>query len=275
MSKKVSIAQRVAQATEDYKNTLVAATEYSGNKEPQARIYSASSLGSDTLQSYLSWKYGRSEKGSFNASTIGSIYQIGCDAICDAATEAEFINSDITKISEVKYVSKHRMKYELPNGWIISGETDQIDIKNEVIFDNKVISGSAYKEIIKNSPDHDYNLQQAVYQFLLEKTKNSRFEAVLAIVNKGGAQIRNDIFTLLHLNTHPSDIIEAALIAETDALQYYIDNDAIPPICDIFKYGKTKDIPNRCALYCSHNHHCPYYSEHKKEKDIFTKLSLV
>ena len=268
MSKELTPRQRASKASEDYTNVLLNSTEYSGNKEPQAKIYSASSLGSDTLQSYLSWKYGRSEKLSFQANTIGTIYQLGCDVAFNS-------NIDLVDNETPRYTSAYRMTYELPNGWIISGETDQIDKKYKVIFDNKVISSYAYKEIMKNSPDHDYNLQQAVYQFLLEKNTGSRYEAVLSIVNKGGAAIRNDIYTTLHLDTHTADIIEAALIAETDTLQYYIDNDAIPPQCNTLKYGKTKDISNRCALYCSHNHHCPYYSDYKKEKDIVSKLSMI
>lgn len=271
MTKKLTTQERIVKATEDYTNELVKSTTYSGNTEPQAKIFSASSLGAEVLQTYLSWKYGRTDQLSFQANTIGSIYQTGCDNIFDNNNEIVILDD----IEQPRYKSKHRMTYLLPNGWTISGETDQIDFKYQVIFDNKVISSSAYKEIIKNSPDHDYNLQQAVYQFLLEKTSGKHFEAMLSIVNKGGAAIRNDIYTVLHLNTHASDIIEHALIAETDALQYYIDNNINPPQCDIFKYGKTKDIPNRCALYCSHNHHCPYYSEHKKEKDIMSKLSMI
>ena len=261
-------AQRAQQAAEDYTNLLINTTQYSGNSKANTKVFSVSSLGGEPLQNYLSWKYGRTEKKVYGANTHGSIYQLGCDTAVNKNTEivGQFDNA------HPRYESAVRITRELPNGWTVSGEMDHLDHKLKVIIDNKVVSGSAYKEIMKNSPDHSYNLQQAGYQWLLEP-QYGHYEAILSIVNKGGAAVRNDIYTTLHLNTHPTDMIEAAFIAETDVLQFYIDNDIPPPQCDIFKYGKTKDIPNRCALYCDHNHHCPHYSPYKKEKDIISRLS--
>lgn len=268
-------SQRAQQAAEDFTNLLVNATQYSGNTEPQQRVFSVSSLGGEPLQNYLTWKYGKTNKKVYGANTHGSIYQLGADLAVNKFndtndTEPDVILQDGSIVS--RYQSALRIRRELPNGWIVSGEMDHLDHKLKVIIDNKVVSGSAYKEIMKNSPDHSYNLQQAGYQWLLEP-QYGHYEAILSIINKGGAAVRNDIYTTLHLNTHPIDIVEAAFIAETDVLQFYIDNDITPPQCDIFKYGKTKDVPNRCALYCDHNHHCPHYSPYKRERDIIANLS--
>lgn len=254
--------QRAQQAAEDYTKLLINASSYSGESRAQQKVFSVSSLGGEPLQNYLTWKYGKTEKGKYGANTTGSIYQLGCDLATSKHEETD------------RYDSAVRIKRTLPNGWTVSGEMDQLDHKLKVIIDNKVVSGSAFKEIMQNSPDHAYNLQQGGYKWLLHPT-HGEYEAILSIVNKGGAAIRNDIYATLHLNTHSIEDIEAAFIAETDVLQYYIDNDAVPPQCDIFKYGKTKDIPNRCALYCDHNHHCPYYSPYKKEKDLVSALSMV
>ena len=265
---------RAQQAAEDYTNLLITTTQYSGNSKANTKIFSVSSLGGEPLQNYLSWKYGRTDKKAYGANTHGSIYQLGCDAAVNSfnlSAEGSLITDDNNNLI-TRYQSALRLTRELPNGWIISGEMDHLDHKLKVIIDNKVVSGSAYKEIMLNSPDHSYNLQQAGYQWLLEP-HYGKYEAILSIVNKGGAAARNDIYTTLHLNTHPTDMIEAAFIAETDALQFYIDNDIPPQQCDIFKYGKTKDIPNRCALYCDHNHHCPHYSPYKREKDIISRLA--
>lgn len=262
--------QRAQQAAEEYTALLINSTQYSGNTEPQHRIFSVSSLGGEPLQNYLSWKYGRTDKKIYGANTHGTIYQLGCDSAV-SRFDNRIINGEL---QEPRYQSAFRVKRVLPNGWTISGEMDHLDHNLKVIIDNKVISGTAFKEIMKNSPDHSYNLQQAGYQWLLEPT-HGHYEAILSIINKGGAAIRNDIYATLHLATHPTDIIEAAFIAETDVLQFYIDNDVTPPQCDIFKYGKTKDIPNRCALYCDHNHHCPYYGDYRKERDIISRLSIV
>lgn len=262
--------QRAQQAAEDYTNLLVNMTQYSGNTAPQQKIFSVSSLGGEPLQNFLSWKYGKSDKSKYGANTHGSIYQLGADLAVDMFSKKQ--EEDGEEFN--RYQSAYRIKRELSNGWIISGEMDHLDHKLKVIIDNKVVSGSAYKEIMKNLPDHSYNLQQAGYQWLLEP-EHGHYEAILSIVNKGGAAIRNDVYTTLHLNTHPIDIIGEAFLRETTELQFYIDNDITPPQCDIFKYGKTKDIPNRCALYCDHNHHCPHYSPYKKERDIISALSIV
>ena len=267
-------AKRAQQAAEDYTNLLINTTQYSGNSKANTKIFSVSSLGGEPLQNYLSWKYGRTDKKVYGANTHGSIYQLGCDSAVDKFNANADSSDDkaLLLTGEPRYQSALRITRELSNGWTISGEMDHLDHKLKVIIDNKVVSGSAYKEIMKNSPDHSYNLQQAGYQWLLEP-QYGHYEAILSIINKGGAAVRNDIYTTLHLNTHPTDLIEAAFIAETDVLQFYIENDIPPPQCDIFKYGKTKDIPNRCALYCDHNHHCPHYSPYKKEKDIIARLN--
>jgi hypothetical protein len=261
--------QRATQAAEDYTNLLINMTQYSGNTTAQQKIFSVSSLGGEPLQNFLSWKYGKSDKIKYGANTIGTIYQLGADSAVQKFLDLD--STDLMPDNSSRYQSAYRIARLLPNGWTVSGEMDHLDHKLKCIIDNKVISGSAYKEIMKNSPDHSYNLQLAGYKWLLEP-QYGHYEAILSIVNKGGAAIRNDIYTTLHLDTHPTNIIEAAFIAETDVLQFYIDNDMNPPQCDIFKYGKTKDIPNRCALYCDHNHHCPYYSTHKRERDIISSL---
>ena len=263
--------QRAAKAADDYTNVLIKGTQYSGNTEPGKKIFSVSSLGAEPLQNWLKYKYGTSEKPAFTASTIGTIYQLGCDQAVDIYNKS---NPEGDLIPKPRWESALRIKRELPNGWVVSGEMDHLDHELKVIIDNKVISGYAHKEIMKNLKDHDYNLQQAGYRWLLYPTYGE-YEAILSIVNKGGAVIRNDIYTTLHLNTYSIEEIEEAFISATDNLQFYIDNDIAPEQCDIFKYGKTKDMPNRCALYCSHNHHCPHYSPFKKEKDIISRLSVV
>jgi len=263
-------AQRAEQAAQDYTNLLVSASAYSGESRAQQKVFSASMLGNDMLQNYLSWKYGKSDKSKYGANTTGSIYQLGCDS---AVTKNKDIIGSFDQ-AEPRYQSALRIQRTLSNGWTVSGEMDQVDHKLKVIIDNKMVSGIAFKEIMKNDIDHQYNLQLSTYQWLLEPT-HGRYEAMLSIVNKAGAAIRNDQYATLHLNTHSSEDIEAAFIAETDALSFYIDNDMIPERCDIFKYGKTKDIPNRCALYCDHNHHCPHYSDYKREKDLISALSPV
>lgn len=273
MSTELTPAQRAQQAGEDYTNLLIAASAYSGESRAQQKIFSASMLGNDMLQNYLTWKYGKTEKSKYGANTTGSIYQLGCDLAVDQFNQEKLAEGQPLGYKH-RYQSAFRTTRTLNNGWTISGEMDQIDHKLKVIIDNKVVSGTAFKEILKNDIDHQYNLQLSTYQWLLEP-HFGRYEAILSIVNKGGAAYRNDQYATLHLNTHSAEDIEAAFFAETDALQFYIDNDIVPEQCDIFKYGKTKDIPNRCALYCDHNHHCPHYSPYKKEKDIISGLSPV
>lgn len=264
-------AERAEKSAAEYTKVLVDSTQYSGNRKANEKIFSASMLGGEVLQNYFRWRYGNKEKTKFSAQTLGSIYQLGCDAI--------FKKKEYSK----KYLSGLRLQYTLPNDWILSGEIDQLDLENKIIIDNKVVSGSAYKEIIKNNEDHEYNLQLATYRLLLEKNGyGSHWEGMLSVNNKAGAAIRNDQYEMIHLNMFNSTDIEFLITDATNTLNIYIDaflenpeTKLIPQSCDQFKYGKTKDVPNRCALYCDYNDVCPYFKPYQQNKAIVNSIDSM
>lgn len=232
----------------DLEQLLLDGTKSSGSRGPKERVISASSLGREPYYLMLQYLHGKSDdQEEFGANTIGSIYQLGLDKLIE--------NTD----KEGRYVTAKRMKYTLPNGWVVSGEMDILDLVEKVIIDGKLLSGGGYKSAIENKIDTNYNLQLAVYIFLLYKTEGIEAVGALHACNKAGSAVKKDIYSNFELITHSVEKIEELLIKKTDEVQKYIDLDTMPSeICDVFKFGKTNGTPNRCRTYCDYNKVCPY-----------------
>jgi hypothetical protein len=236
----------IKNAYEDFEKVLLKAASYSGNKEPGRKMYSASMLGNDVLQNYYKYKYGSFEDTVFGANTLGSIYQLGVD-------EA-FKDED-------NYVSALRLKHKLDNGWEISGEMDQLDKKNKIIFDNKVTTSASIKTIKKEGKYHQYALQLGVYKYLLNRNGyDGDFAGVLALVDKKFSYFNktnsNDQLTFLEVETFNTNEIEAMLIEKTNELDKYIELGIEPDKCrNLFYYNKK---PMKCLHYCDYKSICKY-----------------
>ena len=225
-------------------------TKYSGTRQPKERVISASSLGKEPYYLMLEYLHGKSdEQKEYGANTTGSIYQLGIDSILKG---------------DPRYWIAHRMKYELENGWIVSGEIDIFDVEEKVIVDAKLLSGGSYESTIKDDINSDYNLQQASYKMLFEKVeKIYDVKTALHAVNKAGSAAKKNILKNFEIQTYDSDTIIQMLLEKTNEVQYYIDKGTMPlEVCDIFKYGKTNGIANRCRLYCDYRDKCPNYNQH-------------
>ena len=185
----------------NYEELILKSTEYSGSREPNAKILSASSINKENYYLMNQYNFEKKKQDSFGANTIGSIYQLGIDAAIQKHDK------------EGRYEFGRRMSLQLNNGWVISGELDVFDKVENVIIDNKVVSDYAMKDINKNTPDSDYNLQVATYVMLDHMNKSEEdllrgkvhqepATGALAIVNKGGSAVKNNIYTTLELNMY-------------------------------------------------------------------------
>lgn len=249
----------------DYEAMLLRASGYSGNKAPGSKTISASSLTNDMLQLYLDFKFGKQSDTKFEASNLGSMYQLGIDFACQ---------------NNPQYISANRLTYELSNGWTLTGEIDQIDMKNKVIIDNKLSTQTALKKVMTEGQSHNYAIQLGAYKFLAHKQYNDHFTGALAFVDKSASYFKpttGDTMNYLNVDTCSYEEIESLAISKTDELQQYLDNDIVPEKCsDLFPFkSKGYTRPMRCIYYCSYNQVCPYASEYKRERSILNDLEPI
>ena len=243
--------QQTRKACDQYEQMLLNAAKYTGNKEPGVKRFSASMLGNDLLQNYLKFKFGSSDGNKFEANTLGSIYQLGVDAAADKES--------------FKYTSALRLQETLSNGWIVSGEMDQIDKENKVIFDNKVTTATAIGKVPTEGKEHGYALQMGTYKWLVNKSDGELYSTILPMIDKSFSYFKtnkNDQLTFVEVETYNSEEIEQKLLTATNELDHYIDLDIMPEKCKNtwpYKRKGQPAKPMKCIHYCDQSANCPYY----------------
>ncbi len=247
-----------------FQKLLLKATGYSGNKKANQKIISASGLGSDLLQLYLDYKNGKSEDTKFEASNLGSMYQLGVDKACEGSSQ---------------FQSALRLNHVLPNGWTASGEMDQLDNENKIIIDNKVSTTTSKKKVKEGGKDHQYALQLGVYKYLLYKNGYGDYAGALAFIDKGASYYKpnsGDTLELFEVETYSYEEIEAMLVEKSNKLQEFIDIDEEPPVCaDRFPYkSKGVTISMRCRHYCDFNKYCSHYNADRSDRGSILQLSV-
>jgi hypothetical protein len=251
---------------QEYLNKILSAIQYHSKIEPMTKRFSASMLGSDDLVNYLRYKHGIiKEKDKIDQTAFGSIYQLGMDKIFE---------------KDNQYDNALSLSYELSNGWLITGEIDQYDKVNRVIFDNKLINESGITSTKKDQKDSSYGLQLGVYSYLLYK--NYGYEAVdtvLAVANKQFSHFKKNKepeFELYSIKVHEPQVIEEMLIEKTNRLDEYIKNNETPNECStLFWFNKNgRNVKMKCLYYCDYRDVCPYNkTSHRISKDdIFNLL---
>lgn len=252
-------------AIQEFEQMLLKGTKYTGNQESYKKVFSASMLGNDPLQNYLKYMYGGKDSTQFEANTFGSVYQLGVDM---AADKWNSMNSP-----EMQYINALRLQSKLEGtDWIISGEMDQLDMKNYVIFDNKVTTATTLGKIKSEGKNHSYALQLGVYKWLLYQDEVNRgikpneYTGVLAVVDKGFSYFKTNKYnqlTFVEVETYSVEDIGVMLKETIDTLQDYIDLEQEPGECkNKFPYkakGQKVAKPMRCIHYCDFAEHCKYF----------------
>ena len=250
---------------ERFNNSVLAETQYSGQRQPGDKQISASSLGNEVQYVMMQKIVGKSSvKSEMDASTIGSVYQLGIDGIFKDDKEYEYAI---------------RMEHMLPNGWLVSGEFDLLDLTTNTIIDCKVLSDSGYKNTVKDkdNPDGSYNLQLGVYKYLLWKTRGKKFEGGLSVFNKGGSKNKGNIFLNIDIETHDPEDIEDLLIQKTNDVER-AEQEGLDETewCNIYKFGTSRGSPARCNLYCDYSIECKTHQKNSQSniKNFVGSLDL-
>ncbi len=250
---------------------ILEATKYTSgyvNREDKY-VISASMIGKEPLQNYLSILHGKIEADRVNDATLGSVFHKGMEEIMGAKVGED----------EQIYAVEHSMHVELSNGWILSGTADLITEPtrgNFEIRDYKLTKDYAHKMFMKEKFNHDYTKQLQVLEALFRRGTarpvliNGPITLVCDYFIKDAKainyekshrpeQVPNVVGTK---DVNASDVTLAEAVKITDSLQSYIESGEVPPECkdNWTRNIKGVTIPTKCELYCSHKNHCPYYN---------------
>lgn len=260
----------------ELKKLVLEATEYVSGyvNEDDNYVISASMIGKDPLQNYLSLVHGKIHTEEIDDTTLGSIFHRGMEEIV-----LDKMKVDATINNNVK--TEHPMSWILNNGWVLSGTADLIVNHGGgkfSIHDHKLSKMYAKKMMKKELHSHDYTKQLQALEALFRKTMG------------GGAEITGDVDLFVEFfakdakaiefeptyeqvkmpnkrgteETNGTNVTFMSIIEITDSLQAYIEAGEVPPQCkDLWwRVHKTKRIPTKCALYCSHGKAglCPHYN---------------
>ncbi len=234
-------------------DTLCKAAAYSGNQKSHKKEISASQLGNDDLQLYLKYMNGGKDSTKFEANTAGSIYHLGAEAAFENVSDTQ------TELS---------MRYELSNGWIVTGTVDLILHMFKIIADHKLTTGTSISSTVKEGRNSSYALQMGVYKLLLKKNHDlDDYTAILPMVDKSFSYFKKnkyDQLTFVEVETHSLEDIEQMLIDKTNKLQEYIDLGLEPPECkNLFWYAPKGQARKtmRCIYYCDQRENCASYKK--------------
>lgn len=227
-------------------------------------VISASMVGKDPLQNYLSILHGTIDNDKISDNTLGTILHKGMEQLI----VPQIANEDDTQV-----FIEHNMVMILANGWILSGTADLMYANPGMpltIRDYKFTKAYALKMFKQNPSAHQYSKQLSVLDLLAVKNH----------LHEPGEPDANELicdFFLKDANAMKSEIthnpqmvvptidhatLEEQIVEETNILQAYIEAGEIPPRCeDVWERNVSgKIIPSRCAYWCSYNKVCPHYS---------------
>ena len=271
----------VNKAYKDYIDVVIKGTQYSGNTEPGKCQLSASQVGSDILPLWLEFKYGKQQnQNKIEANTLGSILHRGLEKLFkEHSILLEYPDSEQYRIEEP--IQKEFTHKDLKHRWTITGTLDLIDLKNKVIIDHKLSTGTTLKSIYKEGKDHHYAMQLGIYKWLLG---DKDYKCALAFFNKSQSYFKvkkEDLFTMVELEVPGFEEIEKLLLNKLKELEVYINEDALelgstPPKCkNTFPYKMQGKVYNmKCLHYCDFKDKCTYFSSYQAEQEAITKFDF-
>jgi len=259
----------------DLGKDILSATAYKSGyvNDDDDYVISASMVANDPLQNYLSILHGKVESAKVDDSTLGSVFHLGMEDIMHTKRGHDIADGERSTIWGIE----HSMHTKLSNGWILSGTADLIiepTTNNFEIRDYKLTKNYAHKMFSKDKYNHSYTKQLQVLEALFREGdgRPTEIENVTLICD----YFLKDSKAINYEPTHTPEVIPnkegtedmraaevtlAEVVAITDSLQGYLEGGEVPEICKDrwIRNVKGVTVPTRCALYCSHNNHCPYY----------------
>ncbi len=254
---------------EQIEKTIINGTSYTGNKDSNKKIISASTLMDDDLQLFLKYKYGYDEQEKIELNTLGTLVHNGLENIFEKIDGMEV---------------EKRLNYEF-NGWTVSAAIDLTDYNSKSITDWKMVNeDKVIKGIKKDGNLYPYSVQLAVGKWLLEKVEGIFIDKTyIGLFDKTQSYFKTDentqrtLFHMIEMETLSHDELESIIIDKTNRLNEYIETDIYPEQCaNLFwsrAYGKAKPI--RCIRYCSVSSNCPYHSRYSAGSKNNLLASLV
>lgn len=245
--------------------TILDATTYTGNKEKNKKIFSASMLSQDTLQNYYKFKFGSKDSTQFEANTFGSCFHTGVETI---------FNNLNSKLIE----TEKSLEYELDNGWTISGSIDLILHEFKMILDWKTTTATTIKNVYAEREKNGYALQLGVYRLLVLKCLGEDYFTSLGMIDKGHSYFKtnkNKHLEFIEVETYSPEEIEKMLYDKTNQLQQFIDLDQEPEECEnlwIFRRSGHKPRRMKCLYYCDQADNCKYYNKERVVLDELLEL---
>jgi len=276
-----NLEQETQETKFNLKREIIAGTQYvSGYENTEDKyVISASMVGNDPLQNYLTIIHGKQVDVEISDATLGTIFHLGMEELM--VRRVREANSPVIGVEK-------SMHMELPNGWIMSGTADLVtkqDAATLNIHDYKLTKTYALKMLKSSLSSHNYSKQMRVLKTLLKnevdnsvikKYKNINMKIEIFVKDSKAVNFEPVLTTVDVPNANGADDAAASevLIAEvvqiTDSLQSYIEGGTIPPICEDRWPRKVKDkvIPTRCAFYCSHGKAglCPHYNPSTRQE---------
>ena len=233
--------------------------EYYDGKKAERKL-SASQASKDLLELYL-YHTEEAQPSVFGKGEIGSIFHLGME---------EMFKSQ-PRVVEGEAVQEVRQQKTLSNGWVIDGKSDMVDFTDDIIYDWKGMSASAYAVLRTNKRTHRVNMQMAVYRWLFGV---SYAETHCFITNWDPCNPDHPAtaYQIFKPDMYEPEEIEALLIDKTDLLDAHLAALKIPPKCTDVMPRRLRDgtfVNSKCMYYCNYSHVCK-----RKRDDSAAKLGL-
>ena len=266
------------------KNMVLEATQYTSgyiNKDDDY-VISASMVGKEPLQNYLSIVHGKVADTEIGDNTLGSVFHEGMEQI---ATRKYIDDIGETGRSNIWGIEKS-LHHKLSNGWVLSGTADLILIDEESnieVHDYKLTKSYAHAMFLKEKFSHDYTKQLQVLDALMREGED-RPQSINGTTSLIIDYFVKDAKAINYETSHrpepappkigtsdirPAEATLLEVVAITDSLQGYIEAGQVPPECkDKWPRNVKGTVVNtKCALYCSHGKAslCPYYNPTTRE----------
>jgi hypothetical protein len=219
------------------KKIILKRVAYTGNNEKEVKQIGCSALTEDPLKLMFKYKYGSIPQTYIGQNTMGSLLDLGLRETFK--TEGGFIDFG-------------RMNYFLPNGWTLSGETDLVYLKDNILYiiDCKMTKDYTLKKI-KSKKHNSYFTQLEAYKFLITQKllkqnidmNRITFKLYLMVFVKDGGIIKDykkvterkvPNYELIEIEDRGTDIPKIA-INKINEIEMLLETSTNATKCEAFK----------------------------------------
>lgn len=263
------------------KDLILKKTQYvSGSKgklPDDAFSISASQLGKNTLEIYLTMIYGPQPEIAIGDATLGTIFHKGMEEYVKEIISEPRVGGDPTFRTEV---SRH---HEMRKNWYLTGTSDleaehpdwAVQIRDYKL--TKVYAGTMYK---KDPRRHTYGIQASALTYLFKRGPGNSERNVTNIIDffykdANRMKMESTHEPIEHI-PHTPEEVEIMFDTKSRELQTHIENATIPGVCDDLwprkVPGKSQTINTKCEFYCGQKNNCPYYKDSGKHGNTNVQL---